>query len=386
MSSDPIVREFDAALHKAERALIERAKEFGHAVVAPAAEHWEHDRQVPTAALRAACDAGLSGVELPKLWGGHGFRFSTKMRIVEELAKFDFGFAFSLVNHHNALVRLASAAPNLAARLVPRLLAGDIFGCSAYTEPGHGSDLAALETSAQRIDAGWELSGTKAWITNAAVAGVFVTLAQTEPGSRGKGVASFVVEADRPGFHREAAYELQGGYSIGTGGFRLDRYRASDEALLEAPGSGLQSALERINGARCYVAAMCAGMLESAIAQAVRSASQRRAFGRHTIEFQGLRWSLVDAHTDLAALRLLAYRAARAIDAGAPAEEEAARAKKFAGQRTLGHIANCVQAMGAEGLRGEHVLMRHLMAAKIACFADGTTEMMNERLGKIVAA
>ena len=121
------------------------------------------------------------------------------------------------------------------------------------------------------------------------------------------------------------------------------------------------------------------------MAHAVRYASQRQAFGRELIEFQGLRWSLVDADTDLASLRLLAYRAARQIDAGESAEEAAARAKKLAGQRTLGHLAACIQAMGANGLRSDHPLMRHLLACKTACFTDGTTEMMNERLGKLMA-
>ena len=102
-----------------------------------------------------------------------------------------------------------------------------------------------------------------------------------------------------------------------------------------------------INGARCYVAAMCAGMLGAAIRQAVAAAAEREAFSRRVIDFQGLRWSLVDAETDLAALRLLAYRAARQIDAGADAEQSAARAKKFAGQRTIPHLAACIQAMGA---------------------------------------
>jgi acrylyl-CoA reductase (NADPH) len=128
---------------------------------------------------------------------------------------------------------------------------------------------------------------------------------------------------------------------------------------------------------------MCAGMLESALTHAVRYADRRQAFGRKLLDFQGLRWSLVDADTDLAALRLVAYRAARQIDAGQSAETDAARAKKLAGQRVLGHIAACVQALGANGLRGEHPLMRYLLACKTASFTDGTTEMMNERLGKL---
>jgi alkylation response protein AidB-like acyl-CoA dehydrogenase len=384
MTADPITREFDESLSPAEREMIGRAKEFSRRHVAPQAQAWDHARRHPTETLRAACEAGLAAIELPAAWGGAALRFSAKLRVVEEMAKDDFGFAFSLVNHHNALVRVATADRSLAARLVPAMLRGELIGCAAYTEPGHGSDLAHLTTTAAKTDAGWTLNGTKAWITNAAVAGVVIALAQTDAAAGARGIASFVVEAARPGFERQAPFDLQGAHTIAAGGLQLRDYRAPDEALLDPPGEAFRRSLAGINGARCYVAAMCAGMLESAIEVAVGYTSRRKAFGRWVIEFQGLRWSLVDAANDLAALRLLCYRAARQIDAGGDAEEAAAAAKKFAGDRTLMHLAACVQALGANGLRAEYPLMRHLVACKTACFTDGTTEMMNERLGRIL--
>jgi alkylation response protein AidB-like acyl-CoA dehydrogenase len=211
-----------------------------------------------------------------------------------------------------------------------------------------------------------------------------ITLAQTDPSLGSKGLASFVVEADGAGFVREDAFALQGIHAAGVGGFRLENYLARDEALLDPSGAGFAKSLSGINGARCYVAAMCAGMLDSAISRALKYASARQAFGQSILDFQGLRWSLVDANTDLAALRLLAYRAAQQIDSGRSAEEAAALAKKFAGDRTLRHIAACIQAMGAAGLCSDIPLMRHLAACKAASFADGTTEIMNERLGKLL--
>jgi alkylation response protein AidB-like acyl-CoA dehydrogenase len=384
-ATDPITSDFDAQLTAAERSLVERAAEFGRRVVAPQSRHWEHDGRHPTETLRQACAARLAAAELPSEQGGHGFRFSATLRIVEELAKHDFGFAFSLVNHHNATVRVARAGGPIAARLVPQMIDGHLIGCGAFTDPEHGSDLAGLTMTARKVDGGWRLDGEKAWITNAAVAGVITTLAQTNAGSGSAGLATFVVEADRPGFTRHPPFDTPGIRAIGVGGFRLDEYVAPEEALIDPPGSGFSMALSRINAARAYVAAMCAGMLESSIALATRYAARRQAFGQPILDFQGLRWSLVDADTDLAALRLLAYHAARQIDAGAAAEEAAARAKKFAAERTLPHISACVQAMGARGLLAEYPLMRHLAACKAASFADGSTEMMNERLGKSLA-
>jgi alkylation response protein AidB-like acyl-CoA dehydrogenase len=156
---------------------------------------------------------------------------------------------------------------------------------------------------------------------------------------------------EREGFLRQTPYELQGTHSIGAAGFQLRQYVAPAEAMLDPPGTAFARSLAGINGARCYVAAMCAGILDSAIGIAVEYASRRKAFGQPVIQFQGLRWSLVDAAADLAALRLLPYRAARLIDAGEPAEEACALAKKFAGDKVIGHLSACVQALGANGLR-----------------------------------
>ena len=383
-TSNPIVNDFDARLTPDERGLVARAKDFAARVVAPQARQWEYNRRHPTDALRLACREGLAAIELAPALGGHGLRFSATLRIVEELARHDFGFAFSLVNHHNAIARISRAGSATARRLVSLMLSGDMIGCSGYTEPDHGSDLAGLATSAAKVDGGWLLSGTKAWITNAAVADVIIVLTQTNRASGSQGLATFIVEASQAGFIREPAYALHAAHSIGLGGFSLENCFVPDDAVLEPAGAGFAASLAGINRARCYVAAMCAGMLDAAIEQAVGYASRRQAFGQPLIEFQGLRWRLVDADTDLAALRLLAYRAAGQIDAGQNAEEAAAHAKKFAGERTLGHIAGCIQAMGASGLRSDHPLMRHLAAAKTAAFADGTTEMMNERLGKLL--
>lgn len=389
MFGDEIVREFDARLHPTELALVERARQFARDSVAPAAAAWQRGDVDPRAVLREACSAGLASVELPLALGGQGMRFAAKLRVVEELAKADFGFAFALVNHHNALVRIAETDEAIRSQRLHDLLGGVQFGAFAYTEPEHGSDLVQLETVAEKVSGGWRLSGRKSWVTGAAWADVFLTLVQTRPGSGAAGIALALVEAGRDGFHRDAPYGTTAGRAAGLGGFRLDDYFLADELLLEPPGAALRAALAGINGARCYVAAMCAGMLESALDVTLRYTSQRRAFGQPTLDFQGLRWSLVDVATDLAALRLLTYRAADLIssqdaDSRKAAQAAAACAKKFAGDRTLHHLSHCIQALGANGLREDYPLVRHLLGAKMAAFADGTTEMMNERLGKLL--
>ena len=372
----------DDILTPEERALVARAKAFAEEHVAPNAARWEWERRYPLEAIQAGCRAGLNTIELAKDKGGQGLSFSAKLRAFEEIARHDFAFAFAMMNHHNAVARFArDGRPAHVARLLPRMIAGEVIGCAGLSEPGVGSDFGGLEMAAVKVDGGWKLNGAKAWITNAAVCGMSVIYAQTDPALGYRGIACFAIEADRAGFHREPPFELHGGHAIGVGGFRLVDYVAPDEALLHPPGRAFKAALAGINGARAYVAAMCCGMLQASLETAVRYTQQRRTFGQPVLDHQGVRWKLVDAATDLEAARLLSYRAARLIDEGADAVLPAAHAKKFATEMAVRRIADCIQAMGANGLRAEYPLARHLAGAKIAAYTDGSIEMMNERIG-----
>ena len=172
-----------------------------------------------------------------------------------------------------------------------------------------------------------------------------------------------------------------GGHAIGAGGFALRDYFAPDDDMLAPPGEAFKLAMKGVNGARVYVAAMCAGLLASALETALGYAAGREAFGKSLLEHQGLNWSLGDVANDLEALRGLVAHAGGLIDRGEDAVMAAAHAKKFAGRVTLPRLADCIQAMGAAGLREEHGLHRHIACAKLGAYTDGSTEMMNERIG-----
>lgn len=377
--------EFDATLPAAARDLVAHAIAFAAEVVAPAARGWEDEGCFPREAIRAACARGLASVEVPAAHGGLGLPFGAKLRMVEEIARHDFGFAFSLVNQHNAASRIADhGSPEAVARFVPALLAGELVGCTGMTEPGGGSDFAASTTAARRVAGGWVLDGAKRWIVNAVQADVFITFAQSEPGSRDRGIAGFIVTADQAGFEREPALAVAGVRAAGTGGYRLRECFVPDAMVLYPPGQAFKAAMGSINKARAHIPAMCCGMVETALGKALAWGARREAFGQPLLGHQGLRWSLADVATTLEALRLLTYRAAGLIDRGLDAQMAAAMAKKFAGEHTLAAIAACIQAMGAEGLLDEHGLGRHLAAAKVMGFTDGTTEIMNERIGRML--
>ncbi|MEM9061440.1 MAG: acyl-CoA dehydrogenase family protein [Pseudomonadota bacterium] len=361
--------------------MISRARDFARDTLAPNVEAWERARQFPLEAFAAAAEAGLTAIETPSAFGGLGLPFSVKAEIAEILGGVDFGLAMAILNTQNVAAKITRDAPRgVAERYVPDILAGRRLGCTALTEPSAGSDFAAITTRAERDSDGWVLHGEKAWIINAAAADVIVLYAQTEPGSGGKGIAAFLIDGQREGFRRLPAFDVAGEFTIGSGGFRLDGYRASADELLQPPGQAFKSALGSINGARIYVAAMCCGMVASCLKTAAVYGRARQTFGKRLVDHQGWRWALAEAETDLAAARIMVREAASLIDNSVPAMTEAARTKIFATRMATRHIPALAQLMGAEGLRSHYPFGRHQIGARMASFTDGSTEMLLERL------
>jgi len=369
---------------RVESELLARAERFAREVVTPGAPLWEAQRRIAREAIEAAAALGLTAVEVPKDWGGLGLGFGLKAQIAETLGAADFGFTMSLINTHNVAAKLArEAPPGVARRYVPELLAGRRLGCTALTEASAGSDFGAIRTRAVRTPQGWRIDGAKAWITNAAEADVIVLYAQTEPCTGGRGIACFVVDGRRGGFVREPAYALAGQHAIGTGGFRLEGYLARDDELLQPPGQAFKSALHSINGARCYIAAMCNGMVGEALRVAQAYGEVRHSFGQPLAEHQGWRWRLAEAATELAAGRLLVAAAAQAVESGADAQLAAAQAKLFCTRLAERQLPVLTQAMGAEGLRQQQPFGRHLAGARVASYVDGSSEMLLERIARL---
>ena len=370
-----------------EQALVSAASALARDHVAPNAARWEREQRMGHEALALAVELGLTGLQVPASHGGLDLRFSCKVAVAQALAGGDFGFAMSLINTQNVASVLARKAhPDLAARLVPDLMAGKRLGCTALTEPSAGSDFAAITTLARRSPGGWQIDGSKAWITNAAVANVVVLYAQTEPGSGGKGIAGFVIDGQRAGFVREPAFALGGQNTIGTGAFQLQGYKARDIEMLYPPGQAFKAALTSINGARTYVAAMCCGMVAQALGVVMNYGLSRKTFGKLLADHQGWRWRIAQAASELKACEGMVASAAGLIDDGQDAQMAAAQAKLLSTQMAERQLPVLAQAMGAEGLRDHYPFARHLQGARVAGFVDGSTEMLLERIAAVSRA
>lgn len=375
--------QFDRLLTKKERSVIEQATQFAETHLSAGTQSMSSSER--RALLRLASKEGLAGMEVPDRYGGSGGTFSLRMRVCEELARHDAAFSFALVSHHNIASRIANSAPeSIKQQLLPQMLSGDTFSCTAMTEPQSGSDFVAMQTHGVRVKGGWQLNGAKAWITNAAFADVFLVYAQTDKASGTKGITGFIVLSEDVGFARTAPYDAPAVQAMEVGGFTLtDCFIPDDRVIYPAP-SGFMAAMNGVNQARIHVAAMNAGMIEQSLHTALEYGESRIAFGKPVLEYQGLRWSLADVKTELTALRLMLYNAAQTIDAGQDAQSIAAMSKKYANDKALQAISQCMQAMGAEGLLDLYPLSRHLNCARAFCYTDGTPEMMNERIGYLM--
>ncbi|MGE0484651.1 MAG: acyl-CoA dehydrogenase family protein [Gammaproteobacteria bacterium] len=357
-------------------AVLEAARAFGADVIEPNAEAWNDAGSVPRAFFRDAAAAGLCGLLVPAEHGGTGLDPTGFTAVLEILARHCLASTFALVVHNNLAAAIARHGSALHwSRYLAPMLAGERIGAFLLTEPGAGSDAQAIALRARREDTHWVLDGDKAWISNAAHGDVLCAYAQTEPGTRARGIAAFLVDGAQAGVSRSATYELLGGHALGTGGFSFRDCRIEDDAMLHAPGAAFRAAMAGIDLARCAVAAMCCGLLTRALDEALAYTTARRAFDTHVADFQAVQFMLADCATDLEAARALTARAVAAPAAGATLA--AAHAKKFATRVAFERVATCMQVMGAAGLERSRPLARHLAAAKIAQYLDGASEIQN---------
>ncbi|MBK9081201.1 MAG: acyl-CoA dehydrogenase family protein [Rhizobiales bacterium] len=280
-----------------------------------------------------------------------------------------------------------SRSPNerLGREVLPELLSGRSWGAFLLTEPGVGSDAAAITCAIQKVENGYRIAGAKSWVTNGVNADVLLTFGQSNPGAGAKGMLAVVARRNQPGVKASDALNLFGSHAMGTSDVAFDDCLVGDEAVAFPAGGGFQAAMGGLNVARLGVAALCNGALQGGLECAVRYATARQAFGKPIYAFQGVQMPLANVATSLEASRSLTFQAIALLDAGQDCTVLAAHAKKYATQTAFQGLSVCMQALGANGLKDEFGLGRQLAAARVAEFMDGTGEIQNIVIGRALA-
>ena len=383
-ANPPFYSIWDEQLKPHELAPMSAVSMFCDDVIAPFAAQAVYSRQaMPKSIVQQWATLGMTAIQTPVALGGLGGSYFAKIRVAQELARRSFSCAFSLNNIQSLVWMIATrASSEIRSMYLDGLLKGGLVASIALTEPGGGSDLAAVKTRATKVDGGWRLTGQKAWVTNATISDLVVIAAQTSTGTAG--IGRFVVDTRAPGVEIEPLHALTTGHPVGLGGVRLNDVFVSDACVMDAAGDGFKLTMTNINGARVHVAAMCVATLEASLGIAIRYGNERQAFGKSLLQHQGLRWQLADVATQLEAANLLVYRAAQLIDKDEDATLAAAHAKKFAAEVALAGVEACMQSMGAPAVLEPMPLSRHLAELKLAAYADGTSEMQQERIGSFL--
>src|SRR5262245_543199 len=294
------------------------AREFAEAELGDRIAPFDERHEFPHAIVRKLGDLGLMGVLVPPEYGGAGLDYVSYALIVEELNRGDASVGITMWGHNSLCTNHIAlfGSPALKEEYLPRLASGEVLGAWGLTEPGSGSDAAALRTRAELRGEEWLLNGSKAFITNASVSGVAVVMARTDPEKKSRGISAFVLEKGMAGFSAGKPYRKLGLHASDTAELIFEDARVPAANLCGERGLGFVNAMQVLEGGRIAMAAMGVGIAQAAVDQAVKYMKQRSAFGRPLAEFNGLQGMIAELATEVEVARLLTLRAAHLKDTG----------------------------------------------------------------------
>ena len=330
---------------------------------------------------------GLFGTNTPKEYGGLGLSMLGSCLATEEVAKAHAAFYYlSGVNVHIGSKAIEFyARPEIRERWLPELATGRTIGSFALTEPDAGSDAARITTTAHRDGSShYRLDGTKTYITNAPIAGVFTVFATLEPGAGAKAIAAFAVDAATPGLRIGRLVEMAAGRGSDHAEVILENCRVPRECLLGAEGEGFAIAMRCLDAGRTHWGAYCVGAATQLLSYAVEHVSRREAFGRKLRDHQGLEWTIADMASALHAARLVAYEAAWRYDRDdAAARTAAAALSKYAGAEMVQRVADTtMQLFGGSGYSKDLPIERIWRETRVVRILDGTSEIMRKIIAR----
>ena len=366
MPLDPEV--FDALIETVRRFVAERLR--------PLEAQVSEEDEVPAGIVREMREMGLFGLSIPEEFGGLGLTMSEEVRVAFEFGRTSPAFrsAFGTNVGIGSQGLVMAGTEEQKAQWLPGIASGEIVTSFALTEPDAGSDGASVQTRAVREGDVYKLSGTKRFITNADKASLFTVMARTGGDGAG-GVSAFLVPADLPGLSIGKPERKMGQQGAHVCDVHLDAVPVPAANRLGAEGEGFKIAMRVLDRGRLHIAAVCVGLSERLIADAVAYASERRQFGKALADFQLIQAMIADSKTDTMAARALVLEAAALKDKGAPITLEAAAAKYFASE-SVGRVADrAVQIFGGAGYIADHGIERLYRDVRLFRIYEGTSQI-----------
>lgn len=376
----------DFQLNDEQRMWKQTVHEFCAAEIKPDAAEMDKLAKLNLDAVRKMGPLGLLGLTIPESYGGAGVDGVSGAIAIEELGWACGGTALSIAAHNSLgcfpIAKYGSEAQK--EKWLPGLASGEIGLCAlALTEPGAGSDLlGGVRTRAELEGDNWVINGHKAWITNASLAPVIVTLCRTDPAGGSKSFSLIPVPTDTPGLHIHPPESKMGVRASPTHALSYEDVRVPADFVLGEVGQGLYQTLDTLDGGRIGIGALSIGLAQAALEEAKQYVHERQSFGVPLAKHQAIQWMIADAATSIEAARLLTYQAAWLKGQGLSYTKEAAMAKLFATEMAEEVCRNVIQILGSYGYSTEYPVERYYRDARLMTIGEGTSEVQRMVIAK----
>ncbi len=372
-------------LNDQQRSILEAARAFSKKEIAPKAKELDETGRFPAEIINKLSEMGFMGMTVPEEFGGAGLDTLSYAIAMEEVSSAcaSTGVIMSVNNSLVCAPLKKFANDQQKKKYLTPLAKGDMLGCFALSEPGNGSDAAAMKTTAKKDGNHFILNGTKNFITNGKEANIAIVFATTDAAKKHKGVSAFIVSTKTPGYSVGKLEDKLGINASSTAQIHLENVKVSQEDMLGDEGQGFKIAMTTLDGGRIGIAAQALGIASAALEAAKKFARVREAFGAPIAKLQGIQWTIADMATRLDAARLLTWRAAMKADTGERYTREAAMAKLYASEAAMWIATKGIQIHGGYGYTKEYPAERHFRDAKITEIYEGTSEIQRIVIGSM---
>lgn len=364
-------------LNDEQQALRDMLQTFVAKEVRQKAGEWDVSAAFPRETVAKLGELGLLGAMVPEEYGGSGMDTVSYAVAVEEISKGDGSLGLTVASHNSLCTAhiLGFGSEAVKRKYLPELASGRSLGAWGLTEAGSGSDSLGMRTKAEWRKDRWVINGSKMFITQGNVAGVYVILAVTDREKRKDGVTAFVFPAGTKGLSVGRTLHKLGMRSSDTAELVFEDLEVGPDAVVGKVNSGFRDTMENLAGGRISIAALSVGIGLGAMREALAYSKERVQFGRAVSEFQAIQGMFADMGTELEAAELMTFRAAALKDAGRPHVREAAMAKLFASEAAMRATIKAVQVFGGYGYTQEYPAERYMRDAKLCEIGEGTSEV-----------
>lgn len=371
----------DFNLSDEQNAIVEMARGFAAEKLAPNALEWDETGHFPEDIVRSVGELGLAGIYVREDVGGSGLGRLDAALIFEALATGCPSIG-SFISIHNMVAWMIDrfGSEEQRQKWLPKLCSMELIASYCLTEPGSGSDAAALRTKAEKHGNGWKLNGTKAFISGGGFSDLYLTMVRTGeegPKEGAKGVSAVLVEKDAPGLSFGANEKKMGWRAQPTAQVQFDDCKIPADHLIGVEGKGFNYAMAGLDGGRLNIAASALGGAQAALDKALLYVQERKAFGRPIADFQALQFKLADMETELSAARAFLYQSAAKLDAKTPdATKSCAMAKRFVTDIAFNVANQALQLHGGYGYLSDYGIEKIVRDLRVHQILEGTNEIM----------